>query len=148
MKTRRLVLSVIGGAAISMVAAPVAQADTHFDFLPPEISNSIPAEWTDALNMTPPAAPDVAPLEHQVQDNPIGPVGPQDYQPYHGNPESHVPPEAGPDHGAPFLAPEIGPFGGMFGGPFLEPGIFGGFGEGFGFGPGFGGFGLGPFGIF
>ncbi|WP_016882882.1 MULTISPECIES: excalibur calcium-binding domain-containing protein [unclassified Rhodococcus (in: high G+C Gram-positive bacteria)] len=77
MKARRLVLSVLGCAAISMAAAPSAQAATIFDFLPPEIASLIPSGSADAVNPllppTPaaPAAPAPAP---QVAPAPQAPA--------------------------------------------------------------------------
>ncbi|WP_072688315.1 hypothetical protein [Rhodococcus marinonascens] len=147
MKTRRLVLSVIGGVAISMVAVPAAQADTNFDFLPPEISNLIPSDWTDPLNLMPPPGPEQVPGTEQVQDFNPGPEGTQDFQPRPGSPpQGYVQPEGGPQGGPPGgplgFFPEIGP--GGFGpggfGNFGDFGGFGGFGDGFLLGPGFGGF--------
>src|SRR6478752_7609866 len=57
MKARRLILGVLGCAAISMAAAPSAQAATIFDFLPPEIASLIPSGSADAVNPLLPPAP-------------------------------------------------------------------------------------------
>ncbi|PBC49155.1 calcium-binding protein [Rhodococcus sp. ACS1] len=57
MKARRLVLGILGCAAISMAAAPSAQAATIFDLLPPEIASLIPSGSADAVNPLLPPAP-------------------------------------------------------------------------------------------
>ncbi|WP_373937351.1 excalibur calcium-binding domain-containing protein [Rhodococcus qingshengii] len=49
MKLRRLAFSVAGCAAITLVAAPAAQASTVFDFLPIEIARMIPTGSADAV---------------------------------------------------------------------------------------------------
>ncbi len=73
MKLRRLAFSVAGCAAITLVAAPAAQASTVFDFLPIEIARMIPTGSADAVQpFLPPVFAPPAPPAPQAPPEPAG----------------------------------------------------------------------------